>query len=129
MEMAKAGSKSKGGKVKAPGQKMNKFVWGQKGGHKEWTIVADDWDDAFASLLKIKKGEWVVDRSAPGNSSNRRFIVHPRNPGEKAVYARMLKTEDGTITIQKGAAKLPPGEVGEGTEALFDQKWSPRSWW
>ena len=43
-----------------------------------------------------------MDRSAPGNSSNRRFIVHPRNPGEKAVYARMLKTEDGTITIQKG---------------------------
>ena len=35
-------------------------------------------------------------------SRNRRFIVHPPNPGEKAVYARMLKTEDGTIIIQKG---------------------------
>ena len=34
-QLAKAESKSKGGKVKAPGQKMNKFVWGAKGGFKE----------------------------------------------------------------------------------------------
>ena len=63
-------------------------------------------------LQKLKRSEWDVDRSAPGNSSNRRFIVHPRNPGEKAVYARMLKTEDGTITIQKGGACA--GEGGRG---------------
>ena len=76
-ELAKAGSKSKGGKVKAPGQPMKKMTWGSKGGHKELTTDAEEWDDAFDLLKKIKKGEWDVDRSAPGNSSNRRFIVQP----------------------------------------------------
>ena len=102
-ELAKAGSKSKGGKVKAPGQPMKKMVWGSKGGFKEVTTDAEEWDDAFDLLKKIHKGEWDVDRSAPGNNTNRRFLIKPTKDGENPVaYARMFKKEDGLITIQKG---------------------------
>ena len=102
-QLAKAESKPKGGNVKAPGQPMKKMVWGAKGGFKEVTTDAEEWDDAFDLLKKIHKGEWDVDRSAPGNNTNRRFLIKPTKDGEKpAAYARMLKTEDGTITIQKG---------------------------
>ena len=102
-QLAKAESKSKGGKVKAPGQPMKKMVWGAKGGFKEVTTDAEEWDDAFDLLKKIHKGEWDVDRSAPGNNTNRRFLIKPTKDGENpAAYARMFKTEDGTITIQKG---------------------------
>ena len=103
-KLAKAESKPKGGNVKVPGQPMKKMVWGAKGGFKEVTTDAEEWDDAFDLLnKKIHKGEWDVDRSAPGNNTNRRFLIKPTKDGEKPVaYARMIKTEDGTITIQKG---------------------------
>ena len=111
-QLAKAESKSKGGKVKAPGQPMKKMVWGSKGGFKEVTTDAEEWDDAFDLLQKIKKGEWDVDRSAPGNNSNRRFLIKPRNPGETAVYARMFKNEHGIITIHDPEGRACAGQGG-----------------
>ena len=75
-QLAKAESKPKGGNVKTPGQPMKKMVWGSKGGFKEVTTDAEEWDDAFDLLQKIKKGEWDVDRSAPGNVESNVPCVH-----------------------------------------------------